>query len=82
MKTLGITVMAFVVAVQLLVLGVLALACNNAVLGFMVGIAVPEAFRMLPRMGEPEEGQDGQDGLNGHCGRDGYLNSRSKRNKQ
>ena len=79
MRTFGLTAMAFVVAVQLIVLGVLALACNNAVLGFMVGVAVPEAFRLLPRMEEPEEGQDGHCGLDGL---DGHLNSRSKRNKQ
>jgi hypothetical protein len=47
--------MAIVVAVQLIIFGILAIACNNAVLGFMVGIALPEAFRMLPKMEEPEE---------------------------
>jgi len=55
MKTFGITIMAIVVAVQLIIFGILAIACNNAVLGFMVGIALPEAFRMLSKMEEPEE---------------------------
>lgn len=52
MKTIGITIMAAIVAVQMLILGVLALGCNNAVLGFFLGIALPEAIRLLPKMEE------------------------------
>lgn len=54
MRTTALTIMALIVAVQMIVLGILALACNNAVLGFFLGIALPECFRILPKLEERE----------------------------
>lgn len=56
MKTFGITIMAIVVAVQLIIFGILAIACNNAVLGFMCGVGLVECWHWL--IGQRKEGSD------------------------
>lgn len=50
MKDIALFVLAFILAVQILLLGLLALAFNNAVLGFLCGVAIPESIHQLRRM--------------------------------
>ena len=49
-KNIGLYGLAFIAALQILLFGLLALACNNAVLGFMCGAAIPECIHTLRRM--------------------------------
>ena len=46
-KNLGLYGLAFIAAMQILLFGLLALACNNAVLGFMAGAGLVECWHWL-----------------------------------
>lgn len=47
MKNASLFILAFIVAVQILLFGLLATTFNNAVIGFMCGMAIPECIRWL-----------------------------------
>ena len=44
---IGLYGLAFIAALQILLFGLLALACNNAVLGFMAGAGLVECWHWL-----------------------------------
>jgi hypothetical protein len=46
-KNIGLYGLAFIAALQILLFGLLALACNNAVLGFMAGVGLVECWHWL-----------------------------------
>lgn len=46
-KNLGLYGLAFIAALQILLFGLLALACDNAVLGFMAGAGLVECRHWL-----------------------------------
>lgn len=52
MKDISLYILAFIAAIQILLFGLLAVSCNNAVIGFMCGVAIPECIRWLRN---PEE---------------------------
>ena len=46
-NNIGLYGLAFIAALQILLFGLLALACNNAVLGFMAGAGLVECWHWL-----------------------------------
>lgn len=54
-KNIGLYGLALIAALQILLFGLLALACNNAVLGFMAGAGLVECWHWLIESGKEEE---------------------------
>ena len=55
-KNIGLYGLAFIAALQILLFGLLALACNNAVLGFMAGAGLVECWHWL--IGQRKEDEE------------------------
>ena len=54
-KNIGLYGLAFIAALQILLFGLLAPACNNAVLGFMCGAGLVECWHWLLESRKEEE---------------------------
>ena len=50
MQNTGITLLAVIAAIQIIFFGLLAMATNSWVLGFLCGITIPECIHTIRRM--------------------------------
>ena len=55
-RNIGLYGLALIAALQILLFGLLALACNNAVLGFMCGVGLVECWHWL--LGQRKEDEE------------------------